>query len=100
MTPHDSAPQPHQQVMQLIFGKMVSRRLTEAAELGIADLLHAGALSTSGLAKKTNTNADALYRVLRALAAVDVYSELHTRKFTKKEHTDTRRGGAPEHPPH
>ena len=85
------APLPSQQVMQLLLGKFVSRSLTAVADLSIADLLHAGPLSIDELAEKTETDADALYRVLRALAAANVFTELPDRTFENNPLSDTLR---------
>jgi Dimerisation domain len=46
------------------FGFAIAQALYVAAELGIADLLHDGPLSTEDLAQATRTDAEALYRVL------------------------------------
>jgi SAM-dependent methyltransferase len=68
-------------VMQLISGKCVSRCVSLAAELGIADLLADGPTVVATLAKATGTDSDALYRVLRTLAVVGVFEELPDRAF-------------------
>ena len=67
--------------MQMIMGKFVSRSLTVVADLGIADMLHEGSRSAEELATATETHADGLYRVLRALTAVGVFNELPGRRF-------------------
>lgn len=72
---------PHVVLMQLIDGVVVSRCITLAAEFGIADLLAEGPREVSALAASTSLNQDALYRILRALAAVGVFSELPERRF-------------------
>ena len=77
----DGPPPPEQQLMQMIMGKFVSRSLTVAADLGIADILHEGSRSAEELATATETHADGLYRVLRALTAVGVFNELPGRRF-------------------
>jgi O-methyltransferase domain/Dimerisation domain len=75
------SPQPSEQLMQLTTGYMVSAALYTATKLGIADLLKNGAKSTRQLAAATATNEDALYRLLRALASVGVFSESAPRVF-------------------
>jgi 2-polyprenyl-3-methyl-5-hydroxy-6-metoxy-1,4-benzoquinol methylase len=72
---------PAKSVMQLISGKCVSRCVSLAAELSIADLLVGGPQDVATLATATGTRSDALYRVLRALAAVGVFDELPNRRF-------------------
>ena len=77
----DGPPPPEQQLMQMIMGTFVSRSLTVAADLGIADMLHEGSRSAEELATATETHADGLYRVLRALTSVGVFNELPGRRF-------------------
>jgi O-methyltransferase domain/Dimerisation domain len=74
-------PQPSEQLMQLTTGYMVSAALYTATKLGIADLLKNGPRPTRDLAAATGTNEDALYRLLRALASVGVFSECSPRTF-------------------
>ena len=74
-------PSPQDQMMQWITAKWISKPLHVVAELGIADLLCDGPLSVEGLAKKTDTHAPTLYRILRSLAAVGIFEEIDERKF-------------------
>jgi hypothetical protein len=60
----------------LIDGYQVSQALYVVATLGIADQLAAGPRTSDELAVAVGAHADALYRVLRALAAVGVFTEL------------------------
>jgi hypothetical protein len=62
-------------IVPLITAFMVSRLVYLAAELGIADLIAAGAVTAETLAEKTGTHAPAMYRVLRALCAHGVFAE-------------------------
>lgn len=55
--------------------------LRTVAVLGIADLLASGPKHIEELATATDTHADSLYRMLRALAADDVFSEVAPRQF-------------------
>jgi hypothetical protein len=59
----------------------VSRLVYLAAELGLADHLASGPLSADDLASRTQTHAPALYRVLRSLASVGLFTEDTTRRF-------------------
>jgi precorrin-6B methylase 2 len=68
-------------LMPLINGYMASRIVHVAAELGIADLLAAGAKSTETLASETGANIRALHRLLRALASLGVIDELEPGRF-------------------
>jgi O-methyltransferase domain/Dimerisation domain len=62
-------------LLRMIWGTHISRAVYVAAELGIADLLANGPLSSSELARRTGTHAPSLYRVLRLLAALGVLDE-------------------------
>jgi SAM-dependent methyltransferase len=68
-----------------MLGQFVSRALYHAAELGIADLLRPGPLSLDELAARTGSNPDALYRMLRALAAIEVFVEEPGKVFGNSE---------------
>jgi hypothetical protein len=83
-------------MMQMIMGKMVSRAITAAADLEIADHLAGGPRSARDLAAATNASEDALYRVLRALAAVGVFHELPERRFENNPLSATLRKSAPD----
>ena len=62
-------------LLQLITGSLVSQAVYVAAKLGVADLLTSGARTPRELAESTGAHAPSLYRVLRALASVGVFSE-------------------------
>jgi hypothetical protein len=67
-----------------------------AATLGIADLLGGGARDSDDLASETQTHPPALYRLLRALAAVGVLGECHGRRFALTPVGDCLRSDAAE----
>ncbi|HKW23485.1 MAG TPA: methyltransferase [Ktedonobacterales bacterium] len=69
-------------LQQLWQGFRVSQALYVAASLGLADLLADGPKSADALAAATGANADALYRVMRALASLGVFAETVERHFT------------------
>lgn len=69
-------------MLNLINGFQVTQAIRVAATLRIADHLKDGARSAAELASLTESNADALYRLLRALAAVGVFHEGEDRSFT------------------
>jgi hypothetical protein len=66
---------------RLIDGYQVSQAIHVATTLGIADLLAGGARQTGDMAAETQTDPHALYRLLRALAAVGVLEERDGRRF-------------------
>jgi SAM-dependent methyltransferase len=67
--------------MRLGFGFVVSQALRVIIELGIPDLLAAGKQSVVELAIATRSDAGALYRVMRLLAADGVFREVLPRQF-------------------
>src|SRR5215471_10608886 len=81
MAPMEAGTPPAKIMMQLISGKCLSRCVSLAAELAIADMLTDGPKSVVTLAQATGTCPDPLYRVLRTLAAVGVFDELPDRHF-------------------
>jgi O-methyltransferase/methyltransferase family protein len=60
---------------QLTTGHWVSQMIGIAAQLNIADLLRDGPRPPAELARSTATNADALYRLMRALASLGIFFE-------------------------
>ncbi len=72
---------PTAQLMQIMLGSFPTQALYVAAKLGIADLLKEGARTTAELAEKTNTHERSLYRVLRALASLQVFEETGSKTF-------------------
>lgn len=74
-------PAPENQMMQWITGNWITKPICVAAELGLADHLVTGPLDVDTLAVKTDTHAPTLYRLLRALSAVGVFTETEARTF-------------------
>lgn len=66
---------------QLVDGYQISQAIHVAATLGVADLLVDGPRGVEELASATEAHADALYRLLRALAAAGVFHEDDERRF-------------------
>lgn len=73
---------PQMVMMQMITGAWGSQLIYVAARLGIADLLNDGAKTAVELAEATGTDAPTLYRVLRALASLGIFSEDEDKRFT------------------
>lgn len=72
---------PAGQLLTLITGYWISQAIHVAAELGIADLLGKRGRPIQDLARATGSNPDALYRLMRALAASGVFAEAAPREF-------------------
>jgi ubiquinone/menaquinone biosynthesis C-methylase UbiE len=75
-------PSPHQQLDQMITGYWISQAIYAAAKFGIADHLEGGPKTVAELAGATSTNPEALYRLLRALASVGIFTEGDSRRFS------------------
>ena len=72
---------PHQHVLQLATGYMVSSALHVVVSLRLADFMASGITRVVDLARHLAVNEDALYRVLRLLASVGVFAETAPREF-------------------
>jgi hypothetical protein len=68
-------------LQQLIQGFQVPQCIFVVAKLGIADLLKDGPRRSEDLAQATGTHAPSLYRVLRLLTAVDLFTEGEAHSF-------------------
>ena len=88
---------PQVQLFQMTTGFAVSRAIYVAAKLNIAEHVAAGPTPTpvEQLAKKTGADADALSRVLRALASVGIYTEATPRSFANTSMSEYLRPGIP-----
>ncbi len=62
-------------MLQMISGFWISRAIYVAAKLGIADLVKDRPKTAAELAQETGTHAPSLYRVLRALASVNIFAK-------------------------
>lgn len=74
-------PTPGGRMMQFIVGKWISKPIHVAAKLRIADMLADGAKRIEELAEMSETHAPSLYRLMRALACVGIFSETEDRCF-------------------
>lgn len=83
-------------MLQMISGFWISRAIYVAAKLGIADHLRDGHRTVDELAAATGTHAPSLYRVLRALASVGIFSEDEKRRFALTSLAETLRTDVPD----
>jgi hypothetical protein len=79
----------------LAAGHWVSRAIHVAAKLRVADLLADGPLDAGTLAQKAGAHPDALFRLLRALAAVGVFSQQDGGRFGLTSLSEALRSDAP-----
>ncbi|HEY0720782.1 MAG TPA: methyltransferase [Gammaproteobacteria bacterium] len=78
--PNKTTPPPFR-LMQISSSYWQSRALYVAAQLNIASLLGASPMQVEALAKKVAAHPDALYRLLRMLAAMGIFTEAAPRTF-------------------
>ena len=86
---------PHVQLFQMITGYAVSQAIFVVAKLDVAEHVAAGPVPVEDLARKTKAGPDALYRVLRALASVGVFTETSPRRFANTPMSECLRPGVP-----
>jgi hypothetical protein len=80
---------------QLINGYQVSQALYAATALGVPDLLSQGQRSADELAAATGAHPQAVRRLLRALSAFGVFTELRAGTFANTTMSDRLRAGVP-----
>lgn len=68
-------------LFQMATGYWVSQAIYVAAKLGIADLLKDGPKSCVALATATRSDAPSLFRLMRALSSVGIFSQLGRDRF-------------------
>lgn len=76
-----AAPPPPLAMLQLMSGFWISRGIYITAKLGLADLVKDGPKPAAELAAATETDASALFRVLRALAGVGIFTQDEADRF-------------------
>ena len=86
---------PAQHLAQLATGYQISSCIYTAAFLNIADLLASGPRRVEDLASESKTNADRLYRVLRALVSVGIFTEPQPRIFALSPPAELLRSDTP-----
>lgn len=76
------SPSPLEQVFQLLVGKHIAYALSAVATLGVADHLGAKPVAVEDLASRVGAQPDFLFRVMRMLASLGVFTETPGRSFT------------------
>lgn len=84
-----------QQLMGIATGFQLSGCLYVAAKLNIADRVAGGPRTVEALAAETNTQADALYRVLRVLVSLGIFSEPQPRTIEMSPAAELLRSDGP-----
>jgi methylase of polypeptide subunit release factors len=78
----DKKPTPRQQLLQMITSYWTAQAIHVAAKLKLADLVKDGLKTAQQLAQATRTHPQALYRLMRALASVEVFCEDEQGRFS------------------
>ncbi|MCI0667457.1 MAG: hypothetical protein L0Y38_10165 [Methylococcaceae bacterium] len=84
---------PATQIFLLSEGAAIHRALVIVEELGIADLLADGPQTSDELARSTSSHARSLYRVLRLMSSVGVFSEVEPGRFALTPLSECLRSG-------
>ena len=88
-------PTPHEQILAITAGFWQSRALAVAAELELADLLAAGPLHIDAIASRTKTHAPSLFRLLRALESLGIFSQIAPMVFANTPASECLRQNVP-----
>src|SRR5260370_36510726 len=72
---------PHEQILSIVQGFWQARALAVATELAVAEFLAEGPLHVDELASRSKTNASALFRLLRALESIGIFTQASPRVF-------------------
>jgi hypothetical protein len=75
------SPSPFENISGIIRGFWESRALAIAAELELADQLAEGPLGVDVLAERTKTHSPSLFRLMRALESIGVFTQVSPRVF-------------------
>ena len=86
---------PEEQIFDIFYAFYESRALVVAVELQLADVLSDGPLHVDDVAKRTNTHAPSLFRLMRALESVGVFSQVYPRVFANSPASDRLRKNVP-----
>jgi hypothetical protein len=70
-------------LVQMMTGYLISQSIY-VAKLGIADLLRDGPRTSEGLAAACQAHAGSLYRLMRGLASVGVFTEIDGRRLPSR----------------
>lgn len=82
-------------LLQMMSGFWVSASIYAVAKLGLADFLKDGPRSADDLAQSIGAQPGALYRLLRGLASIGVFTEVEPRRFALTPLGECLRTGVP-----
>jgi len=87
---------PRQELFRIISGCKFTQALYVAAKLGVADHIARRPMTADELAKKVGANPKALLRLMRHLAALDIFTQDESKKFGLTPLGELIRGDSPE----
>lgn len=93
-TPPPEAP-PAALLMNMVVGRWVAQAISAAAELGFADALRDGPLTPDAIATRIGAHGPSVYRLLRALASLDIFREDEDGRFHHTPLSEPLRSGVP-----
>ena len=76
-----SSSRPYEVLFQMVISKWISQAIGTIVEIGVPDQLAKGARPCRDLARNAGVSEDGLYRLLRALASVGLFTESADRRF-------------------
>jgi len=82
-------------IVQLASGAMVTQAIFVAAKLRVADILADGEKHVDEIAREAGAHSPSLYRILRTLASVGVFSETQPRIFSNTPLSEVLRADIP-----
>ena len=91
----ESSPDPQKLLGQLLSGKQLTYSLSGVARLGVADHMSAMPIAVDKIAAKVGAHAPSLYRVMRMLASMGVFNEVHGKRFALSPAGELLRSDAP-----
>ena len=80
-------------MMEMLYGALATQMISVAASLGIADLLADGPRPVDELATEAGAHPEGLFRLLRGLAGIGVFTEVSARTFGLNPLGETLRSG-------
>ncbi|MEO7673562.1 MAG: methyltransferase [Pyrinomonadaceae bacterium] len=97
MEVQQQSPQPPPQaiVMQLAMGAMITQAIGVAAKLGVADVLANGEKHIDDISTAVSAHSPSLYRIMRSLAPLGVFTETQPRIFANTPVSEVLRGDIP-----
>jgi hypothetical protein len=90
-----TTPTPNERLFSIVLGSWQARAISVATELGLPDLVAQTPLHVEELANRTKTNPSALFRLLRALESIGIFTEVSPRVFSNTATSESLRKGVP-----